>query len=369
MPNESVVAKYLHNRFNIPLNLSSLVDLPLEFASLAYKPVTGFRNLLFESAILKVHKLKRPVISIGNMTIGGSGKTPLVSFLANEFASRGVKSVVLSRGYRPGKSSIKIPLIVDHLNPEAHHLYGDEAVLLSKNTDSKVVVCRNRLLSGRVAENQLNPSIFILDDGFQARYLHRNFDILLIDATKEITTRLFPRGSLREGWSGIKRANLIIFSKANLTTQNRIDKWKNYVFKFNKNVPIIEMGYTFGETKKVEFDSLKGEKVFVVAAIADPEGLSRMIVNSGLHVVGHSIYRDHYLFNQKNIDDCESEAKRRGAKFIVTTEKDGVRLRGLNKKAKWIELPLKINIETETIFNLFRQKGIQCDLKSSEFST
>lgn len=87
-----------------------------------------------------------------------------------------------------------------------------------------------------------------------------------------------------------------------------------------------------------------------------------------MHVVGHSLYRDHYLFNQKDIDNCEREAKNRGAKYIITTEKDGVRLRGLNKKANWIELPLKISLDTEIIFNLFSQKGIQCDLKSSEFS-
>ncbi|OGQ33457.1 MAG: tetraacyldisaccharide 4'-kinase [Deltaproteobacteria bacterium RIFCSPHIGHO2_12_FULL_43_9] len=369
MSKPSSVALYLHQSYNIPLNISSLIDLPLEAAALAYRPVTDFRNILFDHGILNIKKLKRPVISVGNMTVGGSGKTPLVHFLSNELNLRGLKSVVLSRGYRPGKPAIQKPCIVDPLNLEASNLYGDEAVLLARSSASKVIVCHNRYLSGRVGEDQLNPSLFILDDGFQHRSLFRDCDILVIDSSKDIEQRLFPRGVLREAWRGIRRADIIVLSKANLTTQKRLEKWKEFIAKFNKSAPVVEMNYGFTEPQKVTLGSLKGERVFVVAAIADPESLSRMLLNLGTNVVGHKLFRDHYMFTREDVVRCEEDSRRRKAHFIITTEKDGVRLRGIDKKMEWVELPLKTEIDANALFSTIQRKGIPCDLKLSEFST
>lgn len=365
----SVVALYLHKRFNVPLNISSFVDLPLEIATLVYRPVTGFRNVLFDHRILGIKRLKHPVISVGNMTVGGSGKTPLVRFLSDELKLRGLESVVLSRGYRPGERAIQKPRIVDPSNPEAHYFYGDEAVLLAHTSASRVIVCRDRFLGGELGDARFTPSLFILDDGFQHRALFRDCDILVIDSSKDTGQRLFPRGVLREAWGGIKRADIIVLSKANLTTPGRIERWKDFIARFNKFAPVIEMSYSFSEPKNVTLSALRGEKVFVVAAIADPEGLSRMLLNLGTNVVGHRLFRDHHSFKREEIAKCEEDAQRCGARFIITTEKDGIRLCGIDKRTNWVELPLKIELNRDELFSGIQKKGIPCDSKLSEFST
>lgn len=364
MPSTSVVANYIHQRFKVPLNISSLLDLPLEIAAIGFKPITDVRNSLFDHGILKQKKLKRCVISIGNITIGGSGKTPLVQWLSKELSNLGIESVVLSRGYRPGKPSIKTPRLVDPLNSEAVELFGDESVLLAKSTKSRVVVCRDRFLGGKLAEDQLSPSLFILDDGFQFRSLYRNLDVVVIDVSKDIDTKLFPRGVLREGWRSLNRANLIILSKSNLATPRRVEKWINHIKKFNSSAPLIDMTYKFGESRKVKLESLRGEKIYVVAGIADPESFSRMLLSLNANIVGSQIFRDHYLFNQDVILKCEEEAERRGAKYIITTEKDGIRLTGLKKRLPWVELPLCVEIDRTNIFSIMRQYGVPCDTKS-----
>ncbi|HLB59817.1 MAG TPA: tetraacyldisaccharide 4'-kinase [Bdellovibrionota bacterium] len=336
------VTQYLRRRNLLPSPIEPLVQLPLTIASWVYRPAIFWRNSFFNMGLRTVKKLKTKVISVGNITIGGSGKTPVVQMLAKHLKESGQTVVILSRGYRPFKPSISSPKLVDPTIADACDIFGDEPVMLAKTTGVPVVVCRDRYKAGIFAEGFLRPTLFLLDDGFQHRTLYREADLVVVDVSQNIDRLLFPRGSLREPWPTLTRAAIIFLSKINLSPPHRVEEWRGLIKKYATSSSLIDVEYNFSNPSSLPLGSLKGERLFLVSGIGDPESFSKMTQEVGGAIVGHRYFPDHHIFSQADISASEEAAKAVRAKYIVTTEKDGVKLQKLGLNMAWVELPLNV---------------------------
>ena len=290
------------------------------------------RKFLYKLGVKKSLSLPCQIISVGNLTWGGTGKTPLVEFIAQKLQSK--KVAILSRGYGRQREKGKIILVSDGDRvlfgaKEA----GDEAYLLAKKLPGRpIIVGNNRFQSGKWIINKLQPEIIILDDGFQHWSLKRNMDLVLIDSTNPFGNKwLIPAGILREPLSGLKRAQLIFLSKVN-EINNQTEGLKKEIRKFNSHAPILETIFEpvefhlwpKGETKPKEF--IKKKSILMLASVGAPNSFRYSLLKVGGTLVGEAIYPDHYSYQAKDIEKIINLAKLKKAEFIVTTEKDEVRL-------------------------------------------
>ena len=322
-----------------------LLSHPLSFL---YGLVTTLRNYLYDANIFYTNKLPCKVISVGNITTGGSGKTPTVEFLALYLQSIGKNVGIVSRGY--GRSSKHIKLVTDGFNkPNSWEQYGDEAFLLSQNLNSiPIVVGESKYKAGLKIVTEFDIDVIIIDDGFQHRSLHRDLDIVLINSkdTKR-THKLLPLGNLRERISGLKRADMIIYTKTNL--YNNL----NYLDDLLKNVN-IEILNSILETKsmligkdkqEINQADLKLKNVYLLSAIGDNRGFKKTVKKIDVNIVGHSKFIDHFKFKTNHLKKAQKEAKRVGAKYIITTEKDLIKIPNVN-----LEIPIYA-LKTEMHFS------------------
>lgn len=295
-----------------------------------YGFLSGAYHFLYDAGFLSSEKLPAKVVSVGNITSGGTGKTPFVLYLARRLSSR-YKVAILSRGYK-GKRESSFGLVSDGrrvlLNPiEA----GDEAYLLAKSLkDVPVLVGKDRLFSGSFATNFLGSQVLILDDGFQYRPLRRDLDIVLIDALDPFGGgKLLPQGLLREPLSALRRADVIVITKASLVSSHLLGELKGALKGLNPRASLFTADYRatglrelFG-TKKLW---LQGEKVYALCALGNPESFVRHLESLGLQVVYARFFPDHHRYSAEELREIEREAFSLGASFIVTTSKDEVNM-------------------------------------------
>ncbi|MDP2681720.1 MAG: tetraacyldisaccharide 4'-kinase [Deltaproteobacteria bacterium] len=326
----------------------------LYLPSLLYGIGLRLRFLLYCIGVFKTHRLDCKVISIGNITTGGSGKTPMAIYLAERLLERGKKVIILSRGY---KGKIKDVGVVSDgenilLGPEDA---GDEPYLMAvKLKTVPVIVGRDRYRAGMYAVERFKPDIIILDDGFQHIRLARDMDIALIDSRRGFGNhRLFPMGILREPLSGLNRASFFMVKGNELQIAN----CKLQIANLKKqNKPIISFNYkpqaviNLLDNSRHNVDTLKGKKVVALSGIAEPRSFSETLKELGAIIIKEIIYPDHHFYtldDLKKIKDAAAEAE-----IIVTTEKDGVKLKRLSIK----DLPLytiavDVNIKNTKDFN------------------
>lgn len=286
------------------------------------------------------------VIAIGNITVGGTGKTPVVELFARTLRDRGRKVAILSRGYKsrelaepqtlPGKlrglSAEVLPKVVSvdgELLLSAEYA-GDEPYMLAKNLDAvSVVVDRDRVKAAKFAIEHLVADTLILDDGMQYLNLAHALDVVLIDSQAPFGTgKLLPRGTLREPPSSLRRASYLFLTKcAEPASQALLTRIRNY----NRTAELIECNHLpvhlenvfSGERESVEF--LKGKFVACISGIARPESFENGIAQLGAKVEIRRQFNDHHAFNQKEIDQFMERCVNRDIELIVTTEKDAVR--------------------------------------------
>ncbi|MDY6863486.1 MAG: tetraacyldisaccharide 4'-kinase [Thermodesulfobacteriota bacterium] len=319
------------------------------------------RSFLYNNGILTTRKLNCKVVSIGNLSMGGTGKTPLTIFLAGLFINEKKKVAVLSRGYK-GKKLKKSKIVRDEreffLNPvEA----GDEPYLMAKQIKAPVIIGKNRYLSGKLAIKKYSTEIIILDDGFQHLGLFRNLDIVIINALDYPgRENLFPLGYFREPFSHIKRADLILIGKSsnqNVTTglEEKIRKYKNDVKLFFMDLYPEKIIDISGE-KNLPLAFLRDKEVAAISAIAHPEHFFLIIKDLGAKIVKKYIYPDHHIFTMNDIKKWERE--KIDDIYIILTEKDAVKLpRVIEDKFKFIVLSVKVRIEPLKEFvDIIRQK-------------
>lgn len=321
-----------------------------------YLGIVGMRLFLFRNHILRSHQLGCPVVSIGNLTVGGTGKTPVVEKLARDLSSRGRRIAILSRGYKSvsgraahsSGTSCRVvseggAILLDSKNA------GDEPFMLAKNLRGvAVVVDKDRVGCGSHAVNRLGCDLLILDDGLQYLKLHRKFDIVLIDREAPFGNEyLLPRGTLREPPSHLQRATHILITKSD---GNDLSELHKRIRLHNRSAPIIECRHRPVELQDLStgqvypLEDLRGLRAASLCAIASPESFEQGLRRLGVDLELTQSFADHHRYSKREIERFLKRCARRGITCILTTEKDAVRMpRLLNQ-----EIPIRyLRIEIE----------------------
>jgi len=304
---------------------------PLYLLSLPYGWAVRTRSLLYSLQLLKTRTLSCPVISVGNITVGGTGKTPLVMALAKGLMDRGIPIAILSRGYKRTKTSE--PVVSDgrniFLSPEES---GDEPFLMAQVCRGvPVLVGKDRFSNGRVAFRQFDIKGLLLDDGYQHLPLRRDLDILLIDSHLGFgDDHLLPRGILREPLSHLRRAHLFLLTKVeDLKTSQSIEKKIHEIHPradvFHSHYQPVSLVNIQG--KGEELASLKGKKVLALSGIANPDSFSTLLRKCGAEIVREAIFPDHHVYLSGDLSSIKEKSQ--GVDCIVTTEKDMLKLQKL----------------------------------------
>jgi len=292
----------------------------LTILSFIYCLLTRVRLLLYKARILNSKKLPCPVISVGNITTGGTGKTPVVAALCQMLTAKGLSVVVLSRGYKRQSSGIEIVSDKNSVLLDVKKA-GDEPYLLAtKCKGTPVIVGSDRFQSGTLAVNRFSPDLIILDDGFQHIQLKRDLDLLLFDAQRAMGSgRMLPRGPLREPKSSIRRADIIMIKgKGKLQKTHSFDQ-KTFTFNY---APTKLIDLAGGNSPGI--NTLRGKKILALSALACTESFYLTLISCGAKIVETLSYPDHHWFLPSDIAHIKEYAK--DLDLIVTTEKDLVRL-------------------------------------------
>lgn len=318
--------------------------------SFAWEWVYRIRRSFYEYGIFSKTTFKVPVISVGNLTFGGTGKTPTIIWLAEFFAAKDKNPVVLTRGYR-GQLEHSSGLLVSgqkfRLNPFD---YGDEPLMISnKMSRGAVIVGKKRAQNLMKYFHQVKPDVVLLDDGFQHLQIHRSFNILLFDATMSFSRyEVAPLGYLREGMSALKDADAIIISRADLVSTEVLDNLKNLLKKhYHHKLPIALTSYhpvgVFDVHDKYIYSTheLKGKKAIAVTAIASPESFYQNLVNFGIEIVEKVSFPDHYFFKPEDVNDLLLKAAQHSA-IILCSEKDIVKMKRVSLDSRLLFIKVKL---------------------------
>ena len=303
---------------------------------------------LHQKGILRAHSLDVPVISVGNITVGGTGKTPFTQWVASHLRDGGEPVGILSRGYlREGKG---IAVVSDRETVrKGPTQVGDEPYLLARNLRGvPVVVGKDRFLAGKHMLESFGTRVIILDDGFQYLPLRRNLNILLIDITNPFGNRKpLPAGILREPLKGLSRADLFLLTRVD--EGRAVGDLLKDLKELNRDAPIVEAVHRplelfplqGGEAEEVGI--LKGKRVIALSGVGNPASFESTLEGLGAVLVRRLRYPDHHRYSLKDLRQLDEIFGNAGVELIVITEKDGVRLEGLP-----IELPilvLKVGID------------------------
>jgi tetraacyldisaccharide 4'-kinase len=318
----------------------------LQLCSYGFNGAVQLRWWLYRKRILHDHPLGCLVVVVGNLTVGGTGKTPVVEKFARALRDRGRKVAILSRGYKSKappfwkkwwfsfthKEEAPPRVVSDGervlLDSE---LAGDEPFMLARNLPGVVVlVDKNRVKAGAYAIRRFGCDTLVLDDGFQYLPLKGRLNLLLVDKTNPFGNGFtLPRGILREPVKHLKRASYVFLTKSN---GRRDEELEAVIKRFNPLAEIIECAHRpqflqrVGSEERRPLADMKGKRIGAFSGIATPESFERFLHESGAHLVHVQRFLDHYRFTPEDLDELYAEAVRNGAEFIVTTEKDAVRL-------------------------------------------
>lgn len=292
-------------------------------------------GLKIKYSFVRRKKLQAKVVSVGNITLGGTGKTTVVTSIAKDLSKKR-KVAVLSRGYGRQVSSIKyqaseVVIVSDGekilVAPEEA---GDEPYLLARKLEGvPIIVGRNRYESGVFAEKKFNSEIVILDDGFQYWSLDRDLDIVCLDALTDLEDeQLFPLGTLREPLRALKRADLILLTNADMVPRKEIEERRFWLEELCPVVPVIESIFealTFHLLAEgslhFRLDFFKDKEVVLLSSIANPFAFEETVKSLGVKIVGRHFFPDHYWYKEKDLTSLSKE------KYpIITTEKDEVKI-------------------------------------------
>ena len=320
----------------IPMLLNRL----LQAMSVLYATGVNTKLKMHQCGILARYRLPCKVISLGNITIGGTGKTPTAQKLAMMILGMGYKVVILNRGYRAGWRG-EIGLVSDGSRicmtvAEA----GDEAYLLAKSLPGvPVVIGAKRAVTGRYAVETLGAQVIILDDAYQHWQLERDLDIVLIDALNEFGNNfILPRGTLREPLENLNRAQVFLLTKVDQTSQGTLDSLRDTLSSYNDRALLvesihrprwfieIEQWYKGIRDSGITLDSMKGKKVVAISAIGNPYSFEQTLTDVGAEVVDAARFIDHHHYTMLEMQHAMEQAVAKGAVAMVTTEKDAVKI-------------------------------------------
>lgn len=320
--------------------------------SWVYGKITDIRNALYEKEIYKSFSLGAKTVSIGNITVGGTGKTPLVAFVAEILAEKGEKVCILTRGYGRENPKQRVTVSDGERILASVKEAADEPFELARKLLGKAIVVAdaNRVSAAKWAREKFGVTAFVLDDAFQHRKAKRDLDIVLLDATNPFGNyKTLPRGILRESLSNLNRADLIVVSRSNLVenVEELIKQIRKYNFKCpiftceNRILNLVELKRfnaqkQTGENIKKEIDQakhgqlnseVKNQKALAFCALGNPENFFEQLRRENFNLISTEAFPDHHFYTQKDIAKIEAAAKAAGAEILLTTAKDGVKLK------------------------------------------
>lgn len=316
----------------------------LKFCSIFYGIGSGFKNLLYDKNIIKPKKVDAFVISVGNFTTGGVGKTPVVAEIAKYFVEKGERVAIISRGYGGKLNNKEVHVISDGINLYYKaNMAGDEPYWLAVNLNMcAVLTCSNRYKAAEYAIKELGVTKIILDDGFQHRKMARDVDIVLVDSEKMFgNENLLPAGPLREGMEGFKRVSELIIVSKNVdhTRAEKIAKIMQKKQGIKTTVCKIEPDYAYNIISGEHLQN--GAEIIALSAIGQPEQFYKFL-EKDYNIKEKITFDDHHQYTENDIANI--------AGTIVTTEKDAVKLALLNKNNIYA-LKLKTVLNVESLVN------------------
>lgn len=345
---------------DVPGKRAGLLRGFLKMLSWIFYVLVQLRLWLHKHRIIRANTLGCQVISVGNVTVGGTGKTPIVETFARSLTEKGRKVAILSRGYKSRKTPLwekilkkeeRLPRVVSDgerllLNSD---LAGDEPYMLASNLPNvAVVVDKDRVKAGKYAIRKLECDTLVLDDGFQYLKVQNRLDIVLVDYTNPFGyENVLPRGLLREPARNIKRAGFIFITKC---PPEGAPELKAKLRELNPHAEISECRHSSKYLRNVytrrnmDLKELQGKKVATISGIAVPQGFEDGVRRLGAEVVHTARYADHHRYTQQEIIETINDAVKAGAEWIMTTEKDAVRFPRIERR----DLPviyLRVEIE------------------------
>lgn len=286
-----------------------------------YGGVVRTRNALYDRGLLRSRQLQGAVVSVGNVSAGGSGKTPFVILLGELLKARSIKFDVLSRGY--GRKTKGVLLVDPAGLPQE---FGDEPLLIARKLQMPVIVGEDRYDAGRFAESKFGPQLHLLDDGFQHRALTRDFDIVLV-TPQDAGDRLLPAGRLREPLNSLRRADVVVLASGAAAESFPIDA--KLVWRVRRGLGVQSVP----------------PRPVVFCGIARPQNFVLQLQAANIQPVAEAFYRDHHTYSEKDIRELLELKQRSEAGGFVTTEKDAVNLGGyLSALAPLAVVPVKMEL-------------------------
>jgi len=297
---------------------AALLRLSLRVPALIYSIAVALRNSLYLKGLLKTHSVDVPVISIGNITVGGTGKTPLVIWLCSFLKEKDIACAILTRGYKTKKGK-----------------FTDEPAILAKSCpDAKVIVNPNRLAAAHKAISYFGAKVLVMDDGFQHRRLYRDLDIVTIDAMRPFgSDKMLPAGLLREPISSLKRAHAAVITRSDQTTQTGLAQIEDKLKQTNPDLIIARSIHTplcvksLGNNE-IGLEELKDKRIFVFCGIGNPDSFLDTLKRLGTNPLGSIIYNDHHRYSENDITDIYEQAVYLNADLILATQKDWTKIIG-----------------------------------------
>jgi len=304
----------------------------LFFCSIIYRAILSVRMALYKTGLFEHQHVGRPVISVGNLTVGGTGKTPLVELICRHLVGRHIQPAVLIRGYMEKAKQGSVES-------------SDEARMLQDHLcDVPILVGSNRIESATLYLKEHHVDLFVLDDGFQHWPIKRDLDIVLVDSVNPWGNRcVLPRGILREPMKALARAHIFVLTKTDQGSQN-VATIKNDLKSINPSAPVIESlhrvtgCFDLRSNDSIGLETFNAQNVCAVSSIGSPESFKGTLCSLGVDLKGHMAYVDHHMYIEKDIHCIVKNCEQIGVTRVMTTEKDAVKLK------KFLKI-IPINIE------------------------
>ena len=317
-----------------------------------YRLGVRLRNEAFERGWRKIHKIEVPVVSVGNLTVGGTGKTPCVEYVARFYRQLDRQVALLSRGYGSEAGRNDEALVLEENLPDVPHLQGADRALLA-----------------RIAVEELESDILVLDDGFQHRQLHRDLDLVLIDATCPWGHGyVLPRGLLREPIGSLRRAHAVMLTRCDLVPVEIVQAIRDTAMRVKPEMPIVESTHRPAQWRNASqqtapLEALNGRPIAGFCGLGNPEAFRQTLVKLGLNVMAWRTYPDHHPYAKCDVEDLRSWARQLPADAaVVTTQKDLVKIRldRLGERELWaLQIQLAITSGQDALDAMLR-KTVAC---------
>lgn len=311
----------------------------LAAVSLFYAIAIGLRDFLYSKGFLRAQRVDAPVISIGNITTGGTGKTPLVIWMCKFLQKNDIQCAILTRGYKTQATSHEPQTMMD-----------EPAILAQSCPQVKVIVNPDRVAGAAEAMNSFGAKVMVMDDGFQHRRLARDLDIITIDATCPFGYgKMLPAGLLREPLSALGRANAVVITRCDQADKAELNQLEEKIKSHRPDMitarsihkPVCAKSV---DGKEISLEELKNKKIFAFCGIGNPEAFLNTIKALGLDLAGAKIYDDHYYYTENDIDYIYKQAWQVKADLVITTQKDlsKLNIRKLNFEIQFAYLAIEL---------------------------